>query len=46
MEHIDDFSAYHDELLDGRYDCVDRIVLNGYFPSASKVVLSALGGDA
>lgn len=32
MEQIDDFSAYHNELLDGRYDCVDRIVLNGYFP--------------
>ena len=32
MEQVDDFSAYHDELLDGRYDCVDRIVLNGYFP--------------
>ena len=31
MEACDDFSAYHDELLDGRYDCVDRIVLNGYF---------------
>ena len=32
MEQVDDFSAYHDELLDGHYDCVDRIVLNGYFP--------------
>jgi hypothetical protein len=32
MQQLDDFSAYHDELLEGRYDCVDRIVLNGYFP--------------
>jgi DNA-binding transcriptional ArsR family regulator len=32
MEQVDDFSAYYDELLEGRYDCVDRIVLNGYFP--------------
>ena len=32
MEQVDDFSAYHDDLLEGRYDCVDRIVLNGYFP--------------
>lgn len=32
MEQADDFSAYHEELLEGRYDCVDRIVLNGYFP--------------
>lgn len=27
----DEFSAYHRELLEGRYDCVDRLVLNGYF---------------
>ena len=32
MEQVDDFSAYHEDFLDGRYDCVDRIVLNGYFP--------------
>jgi hypothetical protein len=32
MKQVDDFSAYHEGLLDGRYDCVDRIVLNGYFP--------------
>jgi hypothetical protein len=32
MEQMDDFSPYHDVLLDGRYDGVDRIVLNGYFP--------------
>jgi len=31
MQQSDEFSSYHDELLDGRYDCVDRIVLNGYF---------------
>ena len=27
-----DFSQYHAELLDGIYDCVDRIVLNAFFP--------------
>ncbi len=32
MNQRDDFTAYHDELLDGAYDCVDRIILNGYFP--------------
>ena len=32
MQPQDDFSLYHKKLLDGRYDCVDRIVLNGYFP--------------
>jgi hypothetical protein len=31
MYDSDDFTSYHQELLDGRYDCVDRIVLNGYF---------------
>jgi DNA-binding transcriptional ArsR family regulator len=32
MQPQDDFTLYHKNLLDGRYDCVDRIVLNGYFP--------------
>jgi hypothetical protein len=27
----DDFSSYCDEELEGRYDCVDRIVLNAYY---------------
>ena len=31
MSVTDDFSTYVADLLDGRYDCVDRIVLNGYF---------------
>jgi hypothetical protein len=31
MNEADDFSTYHQDLLDGQYDCVDRIVLNGYF---------------
>ena len=26
----DDLSGYYAELLDGTYDCVDRIVLNAY----------------
>lgn len=32
MEIQDDFTSYNEEFLAGRYDCVDRIVLNGYFP--------------
>ncbi|MBI4583262.1 MAG: hypothetical protein HY717_04485 [Planctomycetes bacterium] len=28
----DDLTEYYAALLDGRYDCVDRIVLNAYFP--------------
>ena len=32
MNQQDDFTGYHKKLLDGHYDCVDRIVLNGYFP--------------
>ena len=32
MQTQDDFTSYNQDLLSGRYDCVDRIVLNGYFP--------------
>jgi hypothetical protein len=35
MNKLDDFSSYCEELLDGTYDCVDRIILNGYFASGS-----------
>jgi hypothetical protein len=28
----DEFSSYYAELLEGTYDCVDRVVLNAYFP--------------
>jgi len=31
MKQHDDFSDYYEDLLEGRYDCPDRIVLNGYF---------------
>ena len=27
-----DFSEHYGDLLTGSYDCVDRIVLNAYFP--------------
>jgi hypothetical protein len=32
MNTPDDLSLYYAELLDGIYDCVDRIVLNAFFP--------------
>jgi hypothetical protein len=32
MKPCDDFSEYYTELLDGVYDCLDRIVLNAYYP--------------
>lgn len=32
MKQNDEFSDYYEDLLEGRYDCPDRIVLNGYFP--------------
>jgi hypothetical protein len=32
MNAPDDLSQYYAELLDGIYDCVDRIVLNAFFP--------------
>lgn len=31
MKTRDDLSEYVGELLDGRYDCVDRVVIKGYF---------------
>lgn len=31
MKATDEFSSYYAELLEGRYDCVDRMVLNAYF---------------
>ena len=31
METRDEFSKHYEDLLDGTYDCVDRIVLNAYF---------------
>ena len=31
MHQTDPFRQRYDELIDGSYDCVDRIVLNGYF---------------
>jgi len=32
MNPTDDLSSYYAELLEGSYDCVDRIVLNAYVP--------------
>jgi hypothetical protein len=30
----DTFSAYYADLLQGTYDCLDRIVLNAFYPPA------------
>ena len=32
MNIPDEFSRYYAELMEGVYDCVDRIVVNAYFP--------------
>lgn len=32
MNPRDEFSRYYAELIQGSYDCVDRIVVNAYFP--------------
>ena len=32
MQTKDEFTQYYSELLEGDYDCVDRIVVNAYFP--------------
>lgn len=28
---LEEFGEYYSDYLDGTYDCVDRIVLSGYF---------------
>ena len=33
----DDFAARYAGLLTGSYDCVDRIVLNAYYPLGSRL---------
>jgi hypothetical protein len=32
MQTNDEFTQYYSELLEGDYDCVDRIVINAYYP--------------
>lgn len=32
MKINDEFSDYHQDLLEGSYDCIDRIVINAYYP--------------
>lgn len=32
METNDEFTQYYSDLLEGDYDCVDRIVINAYYP--------------
>jgi len=31
MKHKDKLCNHYNEILDGTYDCIDRLVLNGYF---------------
>jgi hypothetical protein len=32
MKYNNKFSEHYADLLEGQYDCVDRIVLNAYYP--------------
>ena len=32
MKHKDKLCLHHKDILEGTYDCVDRLVLNGYYP--------------
>lgn len=32
MKYKDKLSVHYGEILEGTYDCIDRIVLNGYYP--------------
>jgi hypothetical protein len=44
MNPTDELSSYYAELLEGTYDCVDRVVLNAYFPMGQTGGGSARGG--
>ena len=44
MTASDAFSEYYAELLQGTYDCVDRIVLNAFFPVGQRRVAFGPGG--
>jgi hypothetical protein len=45
MNTPDDLSQYYAELLEGIYDCADRMVLNAYFPLGQTGVACEVGGD-
>jgi hypothetical protein len=45
MTGSDTFSEYYAELLQGSYDCVDRVVLNAFFPFGQTGVAYVPGGD-
>ena len=40
----DGLSNLYQDLLSGSYDCVDRIVLNGYFGMGIVLAVSVCGG--
>jgi hypothetical protein len=42
----DQFSALYQDLLEGSYDCVDRVVLNAYFSMGQPEAAFALGGGS
>ena len=42
----DDFSLRYGDLLTGSYDCVDRIVLNAFFPLGYTRAGCGCGGGA
>jgi len=41
----DEFSERYGDLLSGSYDCVDRIVLNAYYPLGHNPGGFGCGGD-
>ena len=44
MRATDPFSRRYQDLLDATYDCVDRIVLNGYWSFFNPAAAFAPGG--
>ena len=43
---MDDLSAHYAGLVAGSYDCVDRIVVNAYYPLGHNPAGSGCGGGA
>jgi len=40
----DDFTGRYGDLINGSYDCVDRVVLNAFFPVGTIRAGSGAGG--
>ena len=46
VKPADDLSTYLADLLEGSYDCMDRITVNAFYPPATFAFPSSRNGDA